>query len=564
MSVLCKHVDSSLWRSLAAAGLLAAAGFAAYSNTFYSPFVFDGLHLADRLQKLSWTPNGWFDTQPRTFGYFTFDLQYTIHDRWLPGYHAVNIAIHVIAACALYGAVLLTCERPTMPAGIRHDAAGIAVASALLFELHPLQTQAVTYLFQRFESLMGMFFLLAMLCFALATRAEPVSRWQRVGWLVATWLAVILSITSKEVGVVAPLVLLWYDRVFVADSWRSLVAARWWFYLPFCAVMLAGAAYLYLNRDHYVAGGIFAADTISPLAYARTQPEVICHYLRLVVWPQGQCLDYLWPVSRSLSRIIPAALVILAAVIVTGWATLRRPWLGFLLGAFVLILAPTSSIAPIIDLAVEHRMYLPLAPLAVLGAVAGRSAVNSIMARALIVTNGSAALSLPRSKTIVVAFVAAALGVATYLRNDVYRDGVTLWTDVVQKAPRNHRGYTHLAWHIDQETGDTAEAIRIYRSVLRLSPDIANAHRYLAILLCDTDRRQALYHARTAVRLERNADNLNNLGIFLAESNPAGAEACFREAMALDSRLSAPAINLNRLLALQPKLGPARPGSPAP
>jgi hypothetical protein len=190
--------------NLAACGLIAAAGFAAYANTFEAPFVFDGLPLEERLRILTWNPAEWFGTNPRTIGFFTFDLQYTLHGRWLPGFHAVNIAVHVVAALALFGAVLVTCRGPRIPAAIRRDAAGIALVAALFFELHPLQTQAVTYLYQRFESLMGMFFLLAVLCFAMAVRADAAAG-RRTGWVLAAWLAVILSIGSKEVGAAAPM-----------------------------------------------------------------------------------------------------------------------------------------------------------------------------------------------------------------------------------------------------------------------------------------------------------------------------------------------------------------------
>jgi hypothetical protein len=228
--------------NLAACGLIAAAGVAAYANTFEAPFVFDGLPLEERLRALTWNPADWFDTNPRTIGFFTFDLQYTLHGRWLPGFHAGNIAIHVVAALALFGAVLVTCRGPRMPAAVQRDSAGIALVSALLFELHPLQTQAVTYLYQRFESLMGMFFLLSVFCFVMAVRNTTNDPPRRIGWFLAAWAAVILSIGTKEVGAVAPLVLLWYDRVFAATSWPELWTRRAPAAILCPATLRAGAA----------------------------------------------------------------------------------------------------------------------------------------------------------------------------------------------------------------------------------------------------------------------------------------------------------------------------------
>ncbi len=530
--------------NLAACGLIAAAGLAAYANTFEAPFVFDGLPLEERLRALTWNPAEWFGTNPRTIGFFTFDLQYTLHGRWLPGFHAVNIAIHVVAALALFGAVLVTCRGRRIPAAIRRDAAGIALVAALFFELHPLQTQAVTYLYQRFESLMGMFFLLAVLCFAMAVRDEAAAG-RRTGWFLAAWLAVILSIGSKEVGAAAPMVLLWYDRVFAATSWRDLWKRRWWFHLPFLAVFAAGAVYLYAQREHYAAGGILDPKKISPLTYALTQPEVIWRYLRLALWPRGLCLDWAWPPATTPGRIVPPLLAILALLGFTGWSSVRLPPVGFLLGSFFLILAPTSSFAPIVDLAFEHRMYLPLAPLAVLVVLAGRAALLAWARRF-----GIGSATIRAAAGVLAATVAIALGVTTFLRNEVYRSGVTLWKDAAEKVPDNPRAYSSLGWHVELETGDKLAAIRINRKALQLNPHEANAHRGLAILLYESNRAESLFHAREAVRIERTADNLNNLGILIAESDPAEAEACFREAIAMDDRLAATKLNLGKLLVM--------------
>lgn len=530
---------------LAACGLIAAAGVAAYANTFEAPFVFDGLPLEERLRALAWNPAEWFGTNPRTIGFFTFDLQYTLHGRWLPGFHAVNIAIHVVAALALFGAVLVTCRGPRMPAAVQRDATGIALVSALVFELHPLQTQAVTYLYQRFESLMGMFFMLAVLCFALAVRDPAKDAPRHRGWFLATWAAVMLSIGSKEVGAVAPLVLLWYDRVFAATSWQEVWSRRRWFYLPFLAMFAAGAAYLFAHRDHYAAGGIFDAERMSPLAYALTQPEVILRYLQLTIWPRGLCLDWAVPPADTAARIVPPLLALSALLGFTGWAAVRLPVVGFLLGSFFLILAPTSSFAPIIDLAFEHRMYLPLAPLAVLVVVAARAALKSLTVQLGVDRPTAAFLSASAALA-----VATALGVTTFQRNAVYRSGVTLWQDVIEKVPGNPRGYSSLAWHVEQETGDAITAIRLNEQALQLDPSIPTAHRGLAILLYDSNRPRAIHHAREAVRIERNADNLNNLGIMIAETAPQEAEAYFREAIAMDARLAAAKLNLGKLLAL--------------
>jgi tetratricopeptide (TPR) repeat protein len=121
---------------------------------------------------------------------------------------------------------------------------------------------------------------------------------------------------------------------------------------------------------------------------------------------------------------------------------------------------------------------------------------------------------------------------------------------VIEKVPGNPRGYSSLAWHVEQEAGDVITAIRLNERALQLDPSIPTAHRGLAILLYDSNRPRAIRHAREAVRIERNADNLNNLGIVIAETAPAEAEDCFREAIVLDSRLTAAKLNLGKLLVM--------------
>jgi len=533
---------------LAACGLIVVAGFAAYANTFSAPFVYDGRILERELRPLAWeNPAGWFEQWPRPLGYFTFRLQYTLHGRWLPGFHAVNIAIHVLAALFLFGSVCLTCRSWRSSAAVRSEAVAIALAASLFFELHPLQTQAVTYLYQRFESLMGMFFLASVFCFAMGCRETGGRReasgaggqrtnWRSVAWLVAAWLAVVASIASKEVGAAAPLVLLWYDRVFVADSWQTLTRRRGWFHVPFFALMAGCAAFLFIAREHYASGGIFNTTRMPVLTYALHQPYVICRYLGLVVWPTGLCLDWNLKPLADPRQLFPSIAAVLGLLGFTAWAAVRLPWVGFLLGSFFLILAPTSSFAPIVDLAFEHRMYLPLAPLSVLAVLGLRGL--SIRARVS-----------RRVLAGAVAGLAIALGILTYRRNEVYESGARVWIDVIAKAPQNSRAFFNLAWHVEEEPGGIPAAIRLYRRALEINPSLAAAHRSLAVLLFEADRPRSVWHARQAVGLERSADNLSNLGIVIADKDPREAEACFREALSLNPSMVEAKANLARLLA---------------
>ena len=170
-----------------------------------------------------------------------------------------------------------------------------------------------------------------------------------------------MAAASKEVAAVTPLLVLWYDRAMAASSWGEMVRRRWAYYAGMAGtwVILAG---LMLSHAHaYAAGGVLVVKEVTPWQYAISQPGVIVHYLRLCFWPTGLCLDYGWPVAATVSEVIPPLLLIGALLAATVWAIFRWPAWSFLGAWLFFILAPTSSVLPIRDLAFEHRMYLPLA-----------------------------------------------------------------------------------------------------------------------------------------------------------------------------------------------------------
>ncbi|MEK7786522.1 MAG: glycosyltransferase family 39 protein, partial [Chloroflexota bacterium] len=241
-----------------------------------------------------------------------------------------------------------------------------AFAVALLWAVHPLQTQSVTYVIQRGESLMGLFYLLTLYC---AIRGLHSSR--RRGWYGAAIVACALGMASKAVMVTAPVMVFIYDLVFLRRSGMPKTsgagrphggaalghatppaqAARWGLYFGLAATWgvlwacdVTGEVLDPSARRSHVG---FGYHGLTPLEYAATQPGVILNYLRLSFWSVGLCLDYDWPVARTAIVIIPPALVLLLLIGATAWGLVRRSWLGFAGAWFFVILAPTSSFIPI-------------------------------------------------------------------------------------------------------------------------------------------------------------------------------------------------------------------------
>ena len=442
---------------LASCGIVAAV-LLAYSNCFDYPFLFDGIPMVENLRVLRLdSPADWMLPRPRTFGYLTFDLQKTLHGMWMPGFHAVNIAIHAAAACLLGAIVRGTIARsaPTLST-FQRDAT--ALFAALLFGLHPLATHAVTYLYQRFESLMGMLFLAALWCLLRAANAS-----KPAGWLLGCYACFVLSLLTKEVAIVLPVALLLFDRCYLAASWREIWVCRKWLFLAFFATFACGIVVVLANIKHYQHGGIFYFGRIGPGQYLGTQPEIIAHYFWQALWPSRLCIDPAWPVQDDPRVLLLEWLVVGLAVVATAWLWQWDRRLAYLPIVGVLVLLPTSSVVPVIDLAYEHRFYLSLAAVAVAVALAAVVGLPRAVAQL-----GTFDDQTVRGITIAILSLAClTLGVATYRRNTVHRSLATLWGDTALKAPHNTRAWVTLGTVMDAE-GRTPEAMDCYLQLVEL------------------------------------------------------------------------------------------------
>jgi hypothetical protein len=258
-------------------------------------------------------------------------------DPW--GYHLVNLLVHLAAGLALFGVVRRTLVSPPLVERFGAPSAAISFAVALLWLLHPLQTSSVTYVVQRAESLMGLFLLSTLYAAIRATEPQAV---RPIGWTVIAVTACALGMASKEVMVVAPVLVglwFWTFRPAVLNERHTTLlltglAATW----LLLAWLVASQA-----RSESVGFGLGGWTWWS---YLRTQAGVIVHYLRLALFPSPLVFMYDWP-PASLGDVWPqfALLVLLAAA--TLVALLRRHPLGFAGAWFLLILAPSSSVLPI-------------------------------------------------------------------------------------------------------------------------------------------------------------------------------------------------------------------------
>jgi len=491
--------EDERWRTFAAAGAIAVVGALIYSNSLSGPFIFDDtnaiVHNPNVRQLWPIWRAGWAPRDTTVAGRPTISLSlalnYALGGLDVTGYHLLNLGVHLAAAVALFGVLRRTLLSERLRATFGPAATSLSAAAAMIWLAHPLQTESVTYVIQRAESIMGMFFLLTLYCAIRGFASAHPWRWHGAAIAFCA-----LGMGSKEVMVVAPVIVLLYDRTFVSGSFRRSLRCRWGLYAGLAGTWGILAALVASGPRTLSAG--FGLGSLSPWAYGRSQFGVILHYLALSLWPARLCLDYYdWPSADSVGRVLPQAIVVLSLLALSVWGGFRRRAWGFVGLWFFLLLAPSSSIVPIRDLAAEHRMYLPLAAL-VVPVVAGAFLAGRYARRKLGLRPG-----LGRSLGLAAAGAAVAcLGYLTYLRNAHYRSEVSIWKDTVAKRRSNPRARYNLGTALSRQ-GRLDEAIGHFLEAVRIKPDYGLAHNNLGNALAARARYvEAIRHYRLAIRFK--------------------------------------------------------------
>lgn len=452
--------------------LLCVAGALAYHNSFSGAMVFDDLpNIADDPFVRQFGPWSALLEGYRPLLRVTFAFNYALDGLDVAGYHLFNLAVHLMAGLALFGIVRRTLRLPRFQGEYGTRASRVAFVVALLWLVHPLHTGSVTYIVQRSESMMGMLYLVCI--YAVIRGAQSTHAWR---WYGAAVLAYFLGLATKEVMITAVPVLLLYDRVCLAASWREVVRQRG---LLYAVAFLPGVFWLsitiapallpvaWTGRDipSLFATAGFNVQAVTPFEYARSQPGVILHYLKLTFWPHPLALDYDWPVADRLSGILIPGLIIGGLAAASVWALFRRPAAGFLGVAFFLMLSPTSSIVPLHDLAFEHRMYLPLIPVIALLVLAVYAALRLIFERAAYLRSHRVAI-----QTGLVAVIALALMFRTAVRNEAFHSPVAIWSQTLEVAPHNHRAHVNLG-NAYARQGQPGQALPFYLKAMTLKSD---------------------------------------------------------------------------------------------
>ena len=528
------------WRALACGAVIAGGAIAVYGDSFGAPPHFDDLTaITENLSIRRLWPIGPVLSPPDETGVggrpllnLSFALNYAFGGAGVLGYHLVNLLIHVLAGWTLFALVRRTLRSSVLAERFGTAADSLSLAVAAIWAWHPVQTQSVTYLSQRAESLMGLFYLLTLYCFARG--ADAGGRAARLAWYSLSVAACLAGSATKEVIVTAPVMVFLYDRTFIAGSFSSAWRRHWPLYAALAAIWLPLG--MRVRGLHGV--GVGLGPGVEWWAYALTECRVVSRYLLLSVWPSSLVFDYGRYVPPRLSDVWPYAAA-LAALLAAAVAALRRsPAAGFAACWFFLILAPTSSVIPVVGAPMaESRLYLPLAGVAAIAALGAYSLAGR--------------WSLP-----LLGSVAVGLGFAAAERNRVYLSDQALWSDTVAKRPSNARAHNNLGNVLIDLPGRSGDAIAQYEEALRLNPAYAEAYNNLGYALAAVGRvQEAIAPYEQALRLKPDyADAHNNLAIALTNLPGRLGEAIahYEEALRLNPDMAQAHYNLAIVLLNDP------------
>lgn len=480
--------------------LLVVAIVLTYGHTLDVPWYYDDFHnIVDNpaLRKINfeqfWHSRGLVN--------ITFSLNYAIHGLNLPGYHLVNILFHLLTSLFVF----LVAKR------IFKDSPWWACCVALLFALHPLQTQAVTYVVQRMATMAGLFFFLSLYLYV---RGRERAGLHRSGWpfWIGAWLCGALAVLCKENAATLPAAIVLFE-LFYSDGRRCPLSKKILYVLPFALVPLWIAAQkiglpVFSGGSMQQVGNfetVQAAEKVAPLRYFVTELPVLWHYLRMLVAPWGQALDYGYPFATSLVNVKSVlsgfGLVILLGV--SWWYRKQLPWLLFGISWILLTLSVESTFIPL-DPVYEHRLYIPMFGFAVL--------IISFL-------RDGFPWGTKHAHVLTLVYLCV-LALLAFHRNEVWRDPVRLWESNAQQVVTGYRPFMLLA-DAYYEKGQLEKARETYRESIRRAEEVhvATLGAKFLLNLCvaaervDDFSRAESFCGMAALKQPRNALTYYNLGV---------------------------------------------------
>ena len=446
----------------------------------------------------------------------SYTLDYLFSGLNPTAYHIFNITYHGIASILVYLIVLLLLgsQRAALIAG-------------LIFAVHPVQTDSVTYLSGRRDVLCGLFYFLGFYYF-LKFRADKQKR-----YLIVVFFAYVLAMASKEMAVTLAGIFFVYDFIsnieqgpFLNRIYRAIkntFVKNRYFYPPFFLLGLAFVVYKVILKNPSHAAGYYGGSILTNFA---TVTRVIVHYIKLLVFPMTLNADYSYnafPASRSIFEpdvLFSIAVLFVLVGLIVYCLTEKKKWYAFSGLWFLVTLLPVLQIFPHHELLAEHYLYIPI--------------FGFVLFLALLLEK---AFALFKTRTAAVYAVFATLFVLlsarTIVRNNDWKDDLTLWAKTVQTAPDCARAHNNFGRALNDE-GELSTAIDQFQRAVQIRPNFAEAYCNMGVsysVLGLTDK--ARFNFRKAIELNpKFAEAYYNVGLLDAKNgNPAEAIESFKKAI---------------------------------
>jgi tetratricopeptide (TPR) repeat protein len=439
-----------------------------YSNSFEVPFYLDDFrniseNISLRLKSL--TISGIAEAltenpiKTRAIAYLSFALNFYFHQYNTFGYHIINTLIHALCGILLFYFIKLTLMTPCLRYKYNNPI-GLAFIAALLWMVHPIQTQAVTYIVQRMTSMSSMFFVLSMLCYIRARFS--VNHFKRNILFLCCFIAWTLALGSKEIAITLPFFLFLYEWYFFQDLDFLWLRRRIpYILLIFLIISFIAVLYLGSNPLQTLFSG-YARRNFTMPERLLTEFRVFFFYLGLLIlpYPSRLSLEHHFSISKSLVDPASTGISILAFIVILLVAVFiakKKRLLSFCILWFVGNLILESSIIPL-EIIFEHRLYLP-------------SMLFFLFITAITFEhfqNNRLVIGFALSLIVFLCFL-------TYQRNHIWKDPVLFWGSSVQTAPASPRAHNNLGAALTN-IGRHNEALQEVNKAIALMPDFVNAY----------------------------------------------------------------------------------------
>ncbi len=349
--------------NLIAFAVIAVMVFIAYANTFTASFHFDDSPAIVEnpfIRHVTWDNIMQLLSTNRPMVDLSIMLNYQLFALNVWGWHLFNIMNHIVNSWLVYLLVLWTLTLPVLAKQYGGRARRMAFFCALLFAVHPIQTESVTYIISRSETVTTFFYLSTLLLFIQAVRKKSSL------YIAAATVTSLCAMQSKEWAVTLPAVVMLYDFVFLSEGKVKPILSRWYNYvlisLPWILILKKVPLFSSGTAASY-GFGMTTATGLTPATYLMTSLNVLWTYVRLMILPINQNLDYDYPIAKTIFE-LPTFISLLGHIVVVAsavWLYRKKNMLIYPFGAawFYITLSPVQSFVPILDVIFEHRMYLP-------------------------------------------------------------------------------------------------------------------------------------------------------------------------------------------------------------